>query len=49
VLEADHLLHDEMKDKTGKEYSRRIKNVACLKMIVGNLIQAINTREVSLV
>ena len=49
VLEADGMLHDQMVEKIGKEYSRRVTRVAHSKSNGGNLIQAINTWAVSLV
>ena len=49
VLVAGGMLHDQMKDKIGKEYLRRDKRAAHSKLSGGNLIQAINTWAVSLV
>ena len=49
VFKADVMLHDQMKDKIGKEYLRRVKRAAHSKLSGGNLIQAINTWAVSLV
>ena len=43
------MLHDQMKDKIGKDYLRRVRRVAHSKLNGGNLIQAINTWAVSLV
>lgn len=47
VLEADRMLHDQMKEKIKKEYLRRVIKVAQSKLNGGNLIQAINTWAVS--
>ena len=49
VLEADGMLNDQMKDKIGKEYLRRVRRVAHSKLNGGNLIQTINTWAASLV
>ena len=49
VLVAGGMLHDQMKDKIGKEYLRRDKRAAHSKLSGGNLKQAINTWAVSLV
>ena len=49
VLEADGMLHDQMKKKIGKEYLRRVRKVVQSKLNGGNLIRAINTWAVSLV
>ena len=43
VLEADVMLLRQMKEKTKKEYLRRVRKVAQTKLNGGNLIQAINT------
>ena len=43
VLEADGMLHDEMKKKIAKEYLRRVRKVAQSKLKGGNLRRAINT------
>ena len=49
VLEADVMLHRQMKEKIKKEYLGRIIKVAQSKLNGGNLIQAINTWAVSLI
>ena len=49
VLEADGMLHDQMKEKTKKKYLRCVRKVAQSKLNGGNLIQAVNTWGVSLV
>ena len=48
VLEADHVLHDESKERLKKECIRRVKK--CLKSMLngGNMVKAINTWAVSL-
>ena len=49
VLEADVMLHRQMKVKIKKEYLRRVRKVAQTKLNGGNLIQAINTWAVSFI
>ena len=49
VLEADTMLHRQMKEKIKKEYLRRVRKVAQSKLNGGNLIRAINTWAVSLI
>ena len=49
VPEADGMLEDQMKRKTGKEYLRRVRKVAESKLNGGNLVCAMNTWAVSLV
>ena len=48
VLEADNVMHDEMKRKITKEYMRRVRKVAKSKLNGGNMIRAINTWAVAL-
>ena len=48
VLDADVMLHRQMKKKIKKEYLQRVRIVAQSKLNGGNLIQAINTWVVSL-
>ena len=49
ILEADDIMHTEMKDKIKKEYYRRARQLASSKLNGGNTIRAINSRAVSLV
>ena len=49
VLDADVMLHRQMKEKIKKEYLRHVRKVAQSKLNGGNLIQAINTWAVSLI
>lgn len=43
VLEAEELLHDQMKERITKDNIRRVRKVAQSKLNGGNLIRAINT------
>ena len=49
ILGADDIMHIEMKDKTKKEYYRRVRQLTSSKMNGGNTTRAINSRTVSLV
>ena len=49
ILEADDIMHTEMKDKIKKEYYRRVRQLTSSKLNGGNTIRAINSRAVSLV
>ena len=49
VMEADVMLHRQMKEKVKKEHLQRVRKVAQSKLYRGNLIQAINTWAVSLI
>ena len=49
ILEADDIIHTEMKDKIKKEYYRRARQLTSSKLNGGNTIRAINSRAVSLV
>ena len=49
ILGADDIMHTKMKDKTKKEYYRRVRQLTSSKMNDGNTIRAINSRTVSLV
>ena len=49
ILEANDIVHTEMKDKIQKEYYRRVRQLTLLKLNGGNTIRAINSRAVSLV
>ena len=42
-------MYTEMKDKTQKEYYRRVRQLTSSKLNSGNTIKAINSRAVSLV
>ena len=48
VLEADEVLHKDMKEKLRKEYYRRVRKVLQSKLSGGNVIKAVNTWAVSL-
>ena len=48
VLEADHVLHKESKERLKKEYIRRVKKCLKSKLNGGNMVKAINTWAVSL-
>ena len=48
VLEADHVLHEESKERLKKEYIRRVKKCLKFKLNGGNMVKAINTWAVSL-
>ena len=49
TLEADDIMHTKMKDRTKKEYNRRVRQLTSSKLNGGNTIRAINSRAVSLV
>ena len=49
ILEADDIMHTDMKDKIKKEYYRRVRQLTSSKLNGGNTIRAINSRAVSLV
>lgn len=49
VLEADVMLHRQMKEKIKQEYLRHVRKVAQTKLNGGNLIQAINMWAVSFI
>ena len=49
VLDADVMLHRQMKEKIKKEYLRHVRKVAQSKLNGGNSIQAINTWAVSII
>ena len=48
VLEADDIMHDEVKRSMKKEYIRRVKKTLSSKLNAGNVIKAINSWAVSL-
>ena len=48
VLEADDIMHDEVKRSMKKEYVRRVKKTLSSKLNAGNVIKAINSWDVSL-
>ena len=48
VLEADDIMHDEVKRSMKKEYIRRVKKTLSSKLNAGNIIKAINSWAVSL-
>ena len=48
VLDANDILHDEMKRSMKKEYIRRVKKTLSSKLKAGNVIKAINSWVVSL-
>ena len=48
VLEADHVLHEESKERLKKEYIRRVKKCLKSKLNGGNMVKAINIWAVSL-
>ena len=43
MLEADDIMHDEVKRSMEKEYIRRMKKVLFSKLKAGNVIKAINS------
>ena len=49
VLENDKIKSTEMKDILRQEYFRRVKKILRSKLNAGNIIQAINSRAVSLI
>ena len=48
LLEADDIMHDEVKRSMKKEYIRRVKKTLSSKLNAGNVIKAINGWAVSL-
>ena len=48
VLEADDIMHNEVKRSIKKEYIRRVKKILSSKLNAGNVIKAINSWAVSL-
>ena len=49
ILEANDIMHIEMKDKTQKKYYRRVRQLASSKLNGTDTISAINSRAVLLV
>ena len=49
ILEANDIMHTEIKVKIQKEYCKRIRQLTSSKLNGGNTIRAINSRAVSLV
>ena len=49
ILEAEDIMHNEMKEKIKKEYYWRVRQLTSSKPNGGNTIRAINSRAVSLV
>ena len=49
ILEANDMMHTEMKDKIQSEYYKRVRQVTSLKLNGGNKIRAIKSWAVSLV
>ena len=49
ILEADDIMHTDMKDKIKKEYYRRVRQLTSSKLNGGNLFRPINSQAVSLV
>ena len=49
ILEANDIMHTEMKDKIQKEYYRRVMQLTSSKLNGGNTIRAIKSQAVSLV
>ena len=49
ILEADKIMHTELKEKIKKEYYRRVRQLTSSKLNGGNTIRAINPRDLSLV
>ena len=48
MLEADDIMHDEVKRSMKKEYIRRVKKILSSKLNAGDVIKAINSWAVSL-
>ena len=48
MLQADHVLHEESKERLKKEYVRQVKKCLKSKLNGGNIEKAINTWAVSL-
>ena len=49
ILEAENIKNKEMKEKTKKEYFRRVRRILKSKLNAGNIITAINSRAVSMI
>ena len=49
ILEADDVKHKEIKGKMRTEYFRRVRKILKSKLNSSNMIQAINSRAVSLI
>ena len=49
ILEANDIMHTEMKNKIQKEYYRRVRQLTLSKLNDENRISAINSQDVSLV
>ena len=49
ILEANNIIHTELKDKMQKEYYRRVRQLTSSKLNGENTISEINSRAVSLV
>ena len=49
ILEANDIMHTEIKDKIEKEYYRRVRQLTSSKLNGGNTVKAINSRTVYLV
>ena len=49
ILEANDIMHTDMKDNIQNEYYRRVRQLKSSKLNGGNTIRAINSRAVSLV
>ena len=49
ILKADDVKHKEMKEKMRTEYFRRVRKILKSKLNSNNMIQAINSRALSLI
>ena len=49
ILEANNIMHTEMKDKIQKEYYRRVKQLTSSKLNGENTVREINSRALSFV
>ena len=49
ILETNDIIQTEMKDKIQKGYYRKVRQLTSSKLNGGNIIKAINYRDVSLV
>ena len=49
ILEANDIMHTEIKVKIQKEYCKRVRQLTLSKLNGGNTIRTINSRAVSLV
>ena len=47
ILEANEIMHTDMKDKIQKQYNRRVRQLTSSKLNVGSKIKAISSRAVS--